>query len=256
MKLKRQGVEYEIKSIDEQGYFSGYGNVKYVKDHANDITISGAFTRSMQQHKANGTMPMMFWNHDNQGLQIGQWLDMYEDEHGLVVEGQLFIDDIQLAKEVYFLMKKKLVKALSIGYFVLEQEYNHDVNANILIDVELVEVSPVNMPCNEASLIEVVKSKLTNNETPTERELEKALREIGLSRKQAREFVSTGYKSFTPLDINEQTSLDQQPEADFIEEQQATELAAKEEADLAALNKREEKQKGLNEVLALINKLK
>jgi HK97 family phage prohead protease len=240
LKMKRQGIEYEIKSIDEKGYFEGYGNVKYYKDHAMDITINGAFQRSMDQHTANGTMPMMFWNHDNQGLQIGEWLEMREDEHGLFVRGQLFINDIQLAKEVYFLMKKGLVNSLSIGYFTIKEEWNQELQANILIDVELVECSPVNFACNDQSLIEVVKSKFNEKELPTKVEMEKALRELGLSRKQAKAFLVEGYKSFTQEDIKDL-------EAEALAQIQQDELA---------LNKHIEQQKGLNEVLALINKLK
>lgn len=250
-KMKRQGLTYEIKSIDEQGYFEGYGNVKYFKDHANDVTVDGAFTRSINEHKANGTMPKMFWNHDNQGLQIGEWLDMYEDEHGLVVKGQLFINDIQLAREIYFLMKKGMITAMSIGYFVIEQQFDNKLQINIISDVELVEVSPVNFPCNEASLIEVVKSKLSDKEIPTKVEMEKALREVGLSRKQAKAFLVEGYKSFTSeaeVSIHEQITVDETEQSEQIVDESINETDA--------LNKHIEQTKALNEVLALINKLK
>nr|SHO02346.1 Nucleotide sugar dehydrogenase [Moritella viscosa]SHO02477.1 Nucleotide sugar dehydrogenase [Moritella viscosa]SHO07200.1 Nucleotide sugar dehydrogenase [Moritella viscosa] len=53
------------------------------------------------------------------------------------------------------------------------------------------------MACNEESKITAVKSCFEQDELPTERQMEKALRELGLSRKQAKSFLVDGYKSFT-----------------------------------------------------------
>jgi len=202
MTIKHKSINYEIKSIDEAGFFEGYANVKHVKDHASDMTVDGAFTQSLLKHKDADTMPLMFWNHKTDEP-IGVWTEMFEDDHGLYIKGQLLVDDIAKAKEIYALMKRKAITGLSIGYVVQDESFERETNTNLLKSVHILEVSVVSFACNEQSQVEVVKSRFATDEMPSEREFEKALRELGLSRKQAKTFMFEGYKSLAANDEND-----------------------------------------------------
>nr|WP_075519061.1 HK97 family phage prohead protease [Moritella viscosa]SHO17767.1 Sb5 [Moritella viscosa] len=195
MTIKQQAA-FKVKSFDpETGCFEGYANTFDFKDHAWDITQKGAFITSLEEHKQAGTMPKMFWHH-KRDEPIGVWTEMYEDEHGLYAKGRLVLE-VTKAKEAHALMKAGALGGLSIGYRVVREMWNNETDANELHEVKLDEVSVVTMACNEESKITAVKSCFEQDELPTERQMEKALRELGLSRKQAKSFLVDGYKSFT-----------------------------------------------------------
>lgn len=156
----------KIKSFNEtdseQGLFEAYANVKWHKDKAHDVTIDGAFIKSIEQCKLDGRMPKMLLQHDYKQV-IGVWLDMKEDEHGLRVVGKLCLDT-QLGRETYELMKMGALDALSIGYIVNKESYDSKTGTNYLEEIDLKEISIVTFPCNTESLVDSVKQE--EAETP------------------------------------------------------------------------------------------
>jgi len=186
-------VPLQIKEFDsETGVFEGYANTFDHKDHAGDITQKGAFTKSLARHKASGSMPALLWQHDMKSP-IGVWEEMREDANGLYAKGRLTLG-VQKADEALLLMKAGALKGLSIGYHVNDEEWSTEQKATLLNEVDLLETSLVTFPCNDQSNVERVKSLTKNSEIPTERDLERALKELGLSNKQSRAFISEGYK--------------------------------------------------------------
>ena len=168
--------------------FTCYGNVKGNVDHALDKTMNGAYLDSIKRHKSDGTMPKMFWSHNPAKPPIGVWLDMEEDERGLKMTGEFL--DTPRGRELYEAYKKGAIDSFSIGYNVIEEKWNQLEGYNELHKIHVVEVSCVNFACNEESRLVGIKSKLDNDELPTKRELEKFLRENGLSRKEAERITS------------------------------------------------------------------
>ncbi|MFM2580634.1 HK97 family phage prohead protease [Vibrio fortis] len=230
MTIKTKHLAFEIKSVDpEAGTFEGYANTFGFKDHAGDNTQKGAFTKSLDEHKAANSMPAMLWQH-KQDQPIGVWTEMYEDDHGLYAKGKLILE-VQQAKEAYALMKAGALKGLSIGYITQKERYNSQTKENELHEVKLLETSIVTFACNEQSQVEVVKNRFAEEVLPTEREMEKALRELGLSRKQAKSFLVEGYKAF-----NENTAEQDKP------------------APVISINK-DVSEKEANELLALLKAL-
>uniref|UniRef100_UPI004048E950 HK97 family phage prohead protease n=1 Tax=Shewanella sp. TaxID=50422 RepID=UPI004048E950 len=228
MKIKQ--VAFEIKNVSEEGgTFEGYANTFNFKDKVGDNTQQGAFSKSLQQHKQDGSMPALLWQH-KQDQPIGVWTEMYEDEKGLYAKGKLTLG-VQQADEAYLLLKAGALRGLSIGYNVEVESYDRQSNTNFVKEVILHETSLVTFPCNTQSQVEVVKSKLEHDETPTEREFEKALRELGLSRKQAKAFMTLGFKSLDePVEvISEETKEPQETDLlnnNVIKEEKAQELLA------------------------------
>jgi len=195
-----QQVEFSVKSFDEETrIFSGYANVKNHRDFACDVTTDGAFKASIDHHTEKETVPDMYYNHDVGELPIGKWLSIVEDEVGLLVQGQL-AKGVQKADEIYQLMKMGALSGLSIGYFVLDEEYDKSTKTNYLKSVHVTEISVVNRPCNDLSHITTVKSLIEQGEIPSPKHIEQVLRDAGFSRKQATAFVSHGYKSLDQSD--------------------------------------------------------
>lgn len=178
----------EFKYDEETGVFECYGNTKGNIDHAKDRTMDGAYQKSIEQHKANGTMPNMFWAHNPHELPVGKWLDMREDAKGLWMKGKL--SKTTMGSDIEILAKDGALDSFSIGYSVGEERWNAEKGCNDLLEIKIIETSWVNRPCNEESRLIGIKSMLDNNELPTKRDLEKMLREQGLSKKQAEKIAS------------------------------------------------------------------
>jgi len=53
-----------------------------------DIVAKGAFTRTLREHRSEGTSPAMLWAHP-MDEPIGRWTDLREDEKGLEASGIL-----------------------------------------------------------------------------------------------------------------------------------------------------------------------
>ncbi len=179
---------FKADQSGESMKFTCYGNVKGNIDHAYDRTMNGAYENSIKSHKANGTMPKMFWMHDPYSPPIGKWTDMREDEKGLFMEGEFA--DTERGREIYQLMKTGALDSFSIGYKVVKESWNGEKGCNDLEEIDLVEVSAVTFACNDQSQLVGIKSKMDDGDLPTKRELEKFLREAGLSRKQAERITS------------------------------------------------------------------
>lgn len=100
----------EVKALNKRE-FEGYGSVFGNKDWGNDVVMPGAFSKTLSEHKGDGTLPMMFWMHDPSRIP-GKWLTMEEDERGLYVKGTLAPTD--LGNEIHTLLGMKAVSGLSI----------------------------------------------------------------------------------------------------------------------------------------------
>lgn len=158
-----RNVDFKIKSFDgeeEKGVFVGLANKRWFKDHAKDVTTDSAFTKSIALHKTNNTLPKLLLQHDYKQV-VGVFLDMWEDESGLWVKGQLCLDT-ELGRETYALMKMGALGDLSIGYRVIKEKHDPSSNTNFLEEVHVREVSLVTFPCNEESKIVEVKSDETD----------------------------------------------------------------------------------------------
>ena len=192
--LAKSFIPFTFKTKeDDNGVmsFTAYGNVKNVKDHAWDIAVDGCYQASIDDHKAKGTSPRLLWSHNPYELPVGKISHMEEDEHGLKFEGELA--ETQMGKDIYALLKSGALDSFSIGYRVIKEEWNDGAKANLLQEIDLKEISFVNFACNEASLLQDVKSHLTDGELPTKRELQNLLRESGLSKSEA-EKIANNYE--------------------------------------------------------------
>jgi HK97 family phage prohead protease len=190
---KKTAPVLEIKSLKDTGEFEGYGSTFGGEPDAyGDIIADGAYSESLAQHKAKGTMPKLFWQH-NSDEPIGKWLEATEDSHGLLLRGKLNMD-VQRGREAHALLKAKDIDGLSIGYRIKEYSVDTETYVWTLQKLDLVEVSIVSVGANENAVVQSVKAakaahdlteKLKAGDRLSEREFETWLKGLGFSNSQA-----------------------------------------------------------------------
>lgn len=177
----------EAKRVSDR-QFEGYGSIFGNVDLGGDVVIRGAFAQTLADHKARGTLPQMFWMHDPSSVP-GKWDDVREDEKGLYVKGTFA--NTRLGNELRELMSMKAVRGLSIGFRIIDREYN-DEGVRILKAVDLWEVSVVSLAMNPLAQVTRSKSRLSEmgELVPSERELERMFRDMGMSKSVSRRVTS------------------------------------------------------------------
>ncbi|MCC8385144.1 HK97 family phage prohead protease [Photorhabdus laumondii subsp. laumondii] len=206
MTKQRLDVPLKLKSVSDSGEFEGYGSVFGIKDSYDDIVLPGAFTRSLNHWREKSTWPAMLWQH-HMDEPIGVYTEMKEDDIGLFVKGRLLIDDDPLAKRAHAHMKAGSLTGLSIGYVLNDWEYDRTKEAFLLKEITLWEVSPVTFPANDEARVSNVKSTFARGETPLPKQIERVLRDVGLSRSQAKAFMAEGYGALSQRDVDGDASV-------------------------------------------------
>ena len=171
---RRGALHYAIKAADvaEDGTFSGYASLFGDVDSYGDITVPGAFTKSLKTRFGGDAImrPRLLWQHDP-NEPIGTWLEMREDGKGLFAKGRLVLE-VQRAREAYALLKAGEVLGLSIGYEATGIEYRNpdeverkwgfaigDVGqVRALTEVDLWETSLVTFPALATAGVDEVKA--------------------------------------------------------------------------------------------------
>ena len=154
--MKLLDTAFEIKDMTDSGTFAGYGSVYGNTDQGDDIVAPGCFAKSLQDWTQKGRMPALLWQHD-QRQPIGTYTKMSEDENGLYVEGKLAIKT-QKGLEAYELMKMKAISGLSVGFMSRDDSYDQKTGIRTIKQGDLMEVSLVTFPMNDAARIAQVKS--------------------------------------------------------------------------------------------------
>ena len=144
-------LAFQVKSVQDDGTFSGYGSVFGVVDSYQEIVAPGAFTESLKNR-----MPSLLWQHRS-GEPIGVWPIVKEDTVGLHVEGKLALKTAR-GSEAYELLKMGAISGLSIVFITREDSYDKVTGIRTLKQVDLWEVSLVTFPANDSARITNVKS--------------------------------------------------------------------------------------------------
>lgn len=175
-----------IKSEGESDDYltiSGYGSVFGNRDNGGDIVMPGAFKECI----ASGRKPKMLWQHDA-SQPIGVWDEMAEDENGLRMKGR--VSKKGKGGEVADLIKMGAIEGLSIGYRTQEYEMDRETGSRKLTKLDLWETSVVTFPMNELAGIYAMKA-----DEITERDLERAFKNMGHSVRMAKAMASGAWKA-------------------------------------------------------------
>ena len=189
MEYKR--VTFDAHYDEEERTFKGYAST-WDLDQGGDIIERGAFMDTL------GNKPdkvKILWQHDTRSP-IGRPTLMREDEKGLYVEGK--ISATTLGNDAVQLMRDGVIDSMSIGFMIPDGGAEvRDNGVRYISKVNLMEFSLVTWPMNEAAVITGVKSL-------EPKEIERVLREAGLSRSQAKAIATAGVKNLREADEQQQ----------------------------------------------------
>lgn len=155
----------------QEGQFSAYASTwTRTPDCYGDVVRKGAFADTLREWKASGdSIPILYGhNESDPDYNIGYVTDAVEDDHGLLVTGQLDTDTNPKAMQVYKLLKGHRLNQMSFGYETLDQGPADSPfgQCNELRAVKLFEVSIVPRGANPDTSIESVKSTPAETYTP------------------------------------------------------------------------------------------
>lgn len=186
--------------------FTGYGAVFGNVDYHGDAIQKGAFKETLREIKKTGIWPSLMLQHGGWGVNaedlmpIGIISDMAEDDVGLKMDAVLA--DIDRGRDAYALMKmspRPAIDGLSIGYIPVEWKTNESPKPGepyrTLTKIKLMEVSLVTFPANNQARVTDVKS-----DGQGIRIAERALRDAGFSRSEAKAILAHGFKSLDQCD--------------------------------------------------------
>lgn len=145
-------MDIEIKALDSEGRFAGYGSVFGVVDSQRDIILRGAFEKTLSERRDK---IKLLWQH-NFSEPVGVITHIFEDRHGLYVEARLLLS-LNRGREAYELLKAGAIKGLSIGYTPLQYDFDPVTGVRRITELELWEISLVTFPANSAAQVTLVK---------------------------------------------------------------------------------------------------
>lgn len=187
-------VPFELKEVSESGLFKGYASVFGNVDLGLDVVEPNAFKEIVRNPA--GKVATFYWHGQKAeaSLPIGQ-VEVEQDEKGLAVEGEVFLDD-PFAARVHKQMRRKSIGGMSIGYDVLAKGADYDEqNVRHLKKLRLWEVSVLPFGMNPKARVTSVKDAGLQT-IETIREFEDLLRDAGgYSVRQARAIAQGGFKA-------------------------------------------------------------
>jgi len=148
--MEQLNCRLQIKSLDEQGRFSGLASVYGNVDLGGDVVTVGAFSRTLAA-KGN-EVPILYQHNLKEPIGLGKLTDT---ALGLQIEGKLVLS-VTKAREAYDLMREKVLKGLSIGYDSVKSDVKDGIR--YLRELKLYEVSLVTIPMNELATVSAAKS--------------------------------------------------------------------------------------------------
>lgn len=153
-------------------------------DSYGDTILKGAYKNTIKRKESDRPIRMR-WNH--WGPVIGKWLEISEDEKGLLVKGEL-TPGHSTASDVYASLKHGAIDGMSIGYRPIQTRELGDGKRE-LKEIELVEISIVEEPADNSARVAGIKSAI--DEAQTLKDIEGLLRDAsGFSRADATALVS------------------------------------------------------------------
>ena len=135
-------------------YISGYASANSV-DRSGDVIPSSVWEEGLKNYLKN---PVVLAYHDHDDP-IGRMVDHKVDEKGLWIKAR-----ISAASEVFSLVKDGVITAFSVGFRILDAEYNNVTELFIIKKLELLEISVVSVPCNQDTLFSLSKAFDSDND--------------------------------------------------------------------------------------------
>jgi len=144
------GLKTEFSRVE----IDGYAAVFDVPDQAGDIIRRGAFSANgkklIDTEQFRGTM---LYQHAAD-RPLGRWLECREDQYGLLVHGEIFLDT-DIGRNAYALLRGGGLDGLSIGFKPRRVRRQRDGRRELL-SLALWEISIVTFPMADGARIQRV----------------------------------------------------------------------------------------------------
>lgn len=135
----------DIESI----FIEGYASTVDI-DRSGDVVPKSVWEAGIQNYLKN---PIILAQHKYDDP-IGRMTEYKVDDKGLWVKARIS----SAAEEVFGLIKDKILTAFSIGFRILDAEYNSAAEVFVIKELELVEISVVSVPANQNTLFDLSKA--------------------------------------------------------------------------------------------------
>ena len=211
-------ADEKIESI----FIEGYASTNDI-DRAGDVVPTSVWEKGLENYLKN---PIILSQHDHDDP-IGRMVEHKIDSKGLWIKAR-----ISAAAECFNLVKDGVLTAFSIGFRILDAEYNAAAEVFLIKAVELTEISVVSVPCNQNTLFSLSKA-FDNAEEYNNFKMQFAHKEESAKGLEATgEAKSTTKKEWkmTPEEIQKLVDEAQEKALKAFEAKQAAEKAAAEKA--------------------------
>lgn len=129
-------------------FIEGYASTNDV-DRSNDVIPTSVWEAGIKNYLKN---PIILAQHDHDDP-IGRMVEHKIDGKGLWIKAR-----ISAAAEIFSLVKDEVVTAFSVGFRIIDAEYNAVAELFVVKELELVEISVVSVPCNQNTLFSLSKA--------------------------------------------------------------------------------------------------
>jgi HK97 family phage prohead protease len=141
-------------STKESIFIEGYASTVDI-DRSGDVVPASVWEKGLTNYLKN---PIILAQHDH-SEPIGRMVEHRVDGKGLWIKARISA----AAEDVYNLVKDGILTAFSIGFRILDAEYNSAAEIFLIKELELVEISVVSVPCNQNTCFDLSKA-FTNAE--------------------------------------------------------------------------------------------
>lgn len=157
LKIKAAGPDDDLAEGEFTAYASVFGNI----DSYGDKVIKGAFTNTLTEWSKKDAVIPLLYGHDmsDPNNNIGHVIEASEDDHGLLVKGQIDLEGGN-GPQVYRLIKGRRLSQMSFAYDVIEGAWidSKDESFYELRELKLYEVSVVPIGANQETELLAVKA--------------------------------------------------------------------------------------------------
>jgi HK97 family phage prohead protease/HK97 family phage major capsid protein len=139
------GTEDQARSVT----ISGYASTSDI-DRQGDVVPVSVWEKGMTNYLKNPVI-LAFHNHDTP---VGRMVDHRVDSKGLWIKARIS----SAATNVFQLVSDGILTAFSIGFRILDAEYNQETELFVVKELELHEISVVSVPANQNTLFSLEKA--------------------------------------------------------------------------------------------------
>ena len=133
----------------ESVYITGYASTNDM-DRQGDVVPTNVWEKGIQNYLKN---PVILAYHDH-SEPVGRMVEHKIDAKGLWIKARIS----NAAEDVYNLVKDGVLTAFSIGFRIIDAEYNAAAELFVVKELELHEISVVSVPANQNTLFSLSKA--------------------------------------------------------------------------------------------------